>query len=145
MIMPTPFAASLSVLVVSGLAVTGCSSSTSSSPSDTPAPSVSSGAATGSSAAAPGQAVCDEAEMQKQVDRVLTAGGGMSLISFDGFQCATGWGAAKITAGPPDTTMILIFYDEGDGWLPAPMDVCGASQADSRVPAELYDFACPSS
>ena len=81
--------------------------------------------------------------MTRQVERVLTAGGAMTLTSVNEYRCAPGWAAADITAEPPTTEMILIFYDDGNGWLPAPMDVCGTSQAESRVPAELYDFACP--
>lgn len=136
-------AATVTLLVVSGLTVGGCSGTTTTTGSgdaSTPAASTASG---GQTSAAGGGAVCDEAEVTKQVERVLTAGGAMTLTSVNEYRCAPGWAAAKLTAEPPPTEMILIFYDDGQGWLPAAMNVCGTSQADSEVPAELYEFACP--
>lgn len=140
-----------STVALSGLALAGCSGSssspTTSSPAATSATSTASptGSPTSSPTASPsiigGEAACTKVALGAAVTTT-----GIKVQSVDTFACAKGWAVVIATVGPSAATAVTstyVFEAEGQFWIPKDRaSVCGTSQATAMVPAAIYQKAC---
>lgn len=128
-------------VLVAGLGLAACSSSSGSESSSA------------GSTASPigGMTECTSEAVQPAVDASVAELGADNQMTIDDLQCADGWAVASGVLGPKDAPSdgpqgaptSFIFEQEGQFWVPKDAaDVCGTSEADAEIPADLYTAGC---
>jgi hypothetical protein len=123
---------------LAGVTLVGCSSSDSDSTSS-------------ESPMVGGMTECTKEAVQPAVDQAAQALGAENQMPIDDLMCADGWAVAVGVLGPKDAPAdgpqgaptAFIFQQEGQFWIPKDAaQVCGTSESDAEVPADLYTAAC---
>jgi hypothetical protein len=135
----------LLLLCTAALALVGCGGGDTASSAES---AMSSAESVAESVIGGGAAVCDQATLDAWVAAYGEQAeiGGATLPQAE-FACADGWAVIFPTVGTSNAddsyTETIVLQAEGPIW--ALMDrakVCGASEAESEVPATLYQDAC---
>ena len=125
-------------LAIAGLSLAACSSSDSTT-------------AEASTPMVGGMTECTKEAVQPAVDAAVVALGGDNQMPIEDLQCATGWAVASGILGPKDAPadgpqgapFSFVFEAEGQFWVPKDKaQVCGTSESDAEVPADLYAAGC---
>lgn len=136
-------------LLAVGMALVGCSSTSSEpvAPTSTPTPTP-----TASPTVIGGMTECTQAKLEPAVTAELAKD--VQLMSFDDLSCADGWAvvAATIGDGEHGAPTSFIFEQEGQFWIPKEQSkVCGTIDfsstpvtrpADALVPEALFEAGC---
>lgn len=125
-------------VAIAGLGLAACSSGDSASSSASPS-------------MVGGMTECTNEAVQPAVDQAVAALGGDNQMPIESLQCSDGWAVASGTLGPKDAPAdgpqgaptSFIFEQEGQFWvLKDKAQVCGTSESDAQVPADLYTAGC---